>query len=285
MLLWWYFGTLKSGFLGGTVAKILPAMQEPQEVWVQSLGWEITQRRVWQPTPVFLLGESMDRGTSGLQFVGSQRIGHDWSNLAHMHTFKPAYFESSRLPSTMWVGLIQSVEGLRSKESFWKEEFSQDSNIETLPEFPASRSGLKVATLTHTWISNLPADFKLTTPYKSVSQDLRLNQFLTHAHSCSHSNLWFSFSAKPWLPAQVLPMSFCPVLFFWLRLWSSPISNCLTVMFTWSSYHHVKCSLSRLKPEQPFDISEHKWYLIKKNRHICYQIKMKEYNQVYRLHH
>ena len=90
---------------------------------------------------------------------------------------------------------------------------SQDSNTETLPEFPAYRSGLKVATSTHTWISNLPADFKLTTPYKSVSQDLRLNQSLTHAHSCSLSNLWFSFSAEPWLPEQVLPMCFCPVLF------------------------------------------------------------------------
>ena len=117
----WYFGTFKSGFLGGTVAKILPAVQEPQEMWVQSLGWEIIQRRIWQPTPVFLLGESKDRGTSGLQFIGLQRIGHDWSNLAHTNTtFKPACFESSRLPSTMWVGLIQSVKGLRSKESFWK---------------------------------------------------------------------------------------------------------------------------------------------------------------------
>ena len=234
---------------------------------------KITQRRGWQPTPVFLLGESMDRGTSGLQFMGSQRTGHDWSNLAHMHaTFKPVYFESSRLPSTMWVGLIQSVKGLRSKESFWKRNSAQDSNIETLPEVPACRSGLKVATSTCTWISNLldcSTDFKLTTPYKSVSQDLRLNQSLTHAHSCSHSNLWFSFSAEPWLTEQVLPMCFCPVLSFWLRLWSSPISNCLTVIFTWSSYHHIKCSLSRLKPEQPFDISEHKWYLIKKNRHIC----------------
>ena len=35
--------------------KNLPAMQE---TWVQSLGWEDPQRRAWQPTPVFLPGES-----------------------------------------------------------------------------------------------------------------------------------------------------------------------------------------------------------------------------------
>ena len=28
------------GFLGGSVMKTLPAMQETQEMWVQSLGWE-----------------------------------------------------------------------------------------------------------------------------------------------------------------------------------------------------------------------------------------------------
>ena len=28
------------------------------ETWVQSLGWEDPQRRAWQPTPVFLPGES-----------------------------------------------------------------------------------------------------------------------------------------------------------------------------------------------------------------------------------
>ena len=28
------------GFPGGSVVKHLPAMQETQEIWVQSLGWE-----------------------------------------------------------------------------------------------------------------------------------------------------------------------------------------------------------------------------------------------------
>ena len=35
-------------------------------------------RRGWQPTPVFLPGESpWTREPDGLQFMGSQRVGHD----------------------------------------------------------------------------------------------------------------------------------------------------------------------------------------------------------------
>ena len=47
------------GFPGGSVVKKLPAMQE---IWVQSLGGEGPWRRKWQPTPVFSLGNPMDRG-------------------------------------------------------------------------------------------------------------------------------------------------------------------------------------------------------------------------------
>ena len=40
-------------------------------------------RRKWQPTPVFLPGESQERGSLGrLPSMGSRRVGHDWSNLA-----------------------------------------------------------------------------------------------------------------------------------------------------------------------------------------------------------
>ena len=47
------------GFPDGSVAKNLPAIQETQETRVRSLAEEkIPQRRAWQPTPVFLPGES-----------------------------------------------------------------------------------------------------------------------------------------------------------------------------------------------------------------------------------
>ena len=40
-------------------------------------------RRQWQPTPVFLPGESQGQGSLvGCRLWGSHRVGHDWSDLA-----------------------------------------------------------------------------------------------------------------------------------------------------------------------------------------------------------
>ena len=42
--------------------------------WVGKIPW----RRKWQPTPVFLPGESpWTEEPGGIQFVGLQRVGHD----------------------------------------------------------------------------------------------------------------------------------------------------------------------------------------------------------------
>ena len=47
--------------------------------WVGKIPW----RRAWQPTPVFLPGESpWAEELSGLRSIGSQRVGHYWSDLA-----------------------------------------------------------------------------------------------------------------------------------------------------------------------------------------------------------
>ena len=44
---------------------------------------KVPWRRAWQPTPVLLPGESpWTEEPDGLQCIGSQRIGHDWSGLA-----------------------------------------------------------------------------------------------------------------------------------------------------------------------------------------------------------
>ena len=68
--------------------KNLLAMQAPQETrvsWVGKIPW----RRAWQPTPVFLPGESPWTEEPGrLQSIGLQRVRHDGSNLAehaYMH--------------------------------------------------------------------------------------------------------------------------------------------------------------------------------------------------------
>ena len=53
--------------------KNLPPMQE---TWALSLGWEDPWRRKWQPTPVFLPGESQGWGS----LVGCHRWGHTESD-------------------------------------------------------------------------------------------------------------------------------------------------------------------------------------------------------------
>ena len=78
-----------------TLAWKIPWMEEPGRLqsmgslrvghdWASSLSlctfmhW----RRKWQPTPVFLPGESHWREPGGLTSMGSHRVGHDWSDLA-----------------------------------------------------------------------------------------------------------------------------------------------------------------------------------------------------------
>ena len=69
------------------VVKNLPANAGSKEKWVWSLGWEdplaegmathsslLAWRTPWTEEP------------GGLQCMGSQGVGHDWSNLARSHT-------------------------------------------------------------------------------------------------------------------------------------------------------------------------------------------------------
>ena len=65
------------GFPGGSMIKNPPAMQELQEMQVQSLGWEASLRSVWQPIPVFLPGES--HGQRSL--AGYRPWGHKESDM------------------------------------------------------------------------------------------------------------------------------------------------------------------------------------------------------------
>ena len=61
------------------MVKNLPAMQE---TWILSLGWEDPLEK-WQPTPVFLPGESHgERNLVGYSPWGLQRVDYDWSHLA-----------------------------------------------------------------------------------------------------------------------------------------------------------------------------------------------------------
>ena len=75
------------GFPGGASGKE-PAQQcrrhkgHSFNPWVGKIPW----RRAWQPIPVFMPGESLWTEQAGrLWSTGSQRVGHDWSDLARMH--------------------------------------------------------------------------------------------------------------------------------------------------------------------------------------------------------
>ena len=50
--------TMILGFPGASVVKNLPVMRKTQETQVRSLGWKVPWRKAWQPTPVFLPGDS-----------------------------------------------------------------------------------------------------------------------------------------------------------------------------------------------------------------------------------
>ena len=79
LIVWYILNTVLNGRLPWWLRwlkkkKNLPAMWE---TWVQSLGWEDPLRRAWQPTPVFLPGESpWTEELGGLQSMGSQEVGH-----------------------------------------------------------------------------------------------------------------------------------------------------------------------------------------------------------------
>ena len=63
---------------GGSVVKNLPAMQETQETWVRSLGWEAPLEEEMATHSSILLWElPWTEQPGGLQSMGLQRVGHD----------------------------------------------------------------------------------------------------------------------------------------------------------------------------------------------------------------
>ena len=74
-------------FPGGSVVRTLPAMKEPQEMWVWSPGWEDPlEEGMATHSSVLAWRIPWTEASGGLQSIGSQRVGHNWSDLAHTHT-------------------------------------------------------------------------------------------------------------------------------------------------------------------------------------------------------
>ena len=79
-----------------TLAWRIPWMEEPGRLWSMGSQWIghnwttslslftfMHWRRKWQPTPVFLPGESQGQGSlAGCRLWGRTRVRHDWIDLA-----------------------------------------------------------------------------------------------------------------------------------------------------------------------------------------------------------
>ena len=72
------FNMLSRFVWASLVAQLVKNPLALQETWVQSLCWEDPLEEAWQPTPVFLPGESPWTEEPGeLQSMGLQSVGHD----------------------------------------------------------------------------------------------------------------------------------------------------------------------------------------------------------------
>ena len=67
--------------------------------WVRKMPW----RRERQPTPVFLSGESHGRKPGGLQSIGTQAVGHDWSDWAYTSSLKQVSQERGQNPNCAYI--------------------------------------------------------------------------------------------------------------------------------------------------------------------------------------
>lgn len=115
------------------------------------------------------------------------------------------------------------------------------------------------------------------------------NESVSHSHSCPLSDPLVPFLSRTHTNKadNAMNRNSSPGHVFRLRLQSSPAcKHChLRDIFSWNIYCHFKYSLSRMNSNHCLVSTEYEQYLMKKNRHICCQIKMKEYNRVHWLLH
>ena len=66
------------GFPGSSVVKNLLAMQEPQEMWVRSLGWEdLLEKGMATHSSILAWRIPRTEESGGLPSTGLHRAGHD----------------------------------------------------------------------------------------------------------------------------------------------------------------------------------------------------------------
>ena len=117
--------------LSSTLAWKIPWMEEPGRL--QSMGpWRVGHdwatslslftfmhwRRKWQPTPVFLPGESQGQGSLVGCRLWGHRVGHDWSDLAaaaaaSIYNFRGSLYQTKqhhkyKIRNRVWRGLLST---------------------------------------------------------------------------------------------------------------------------------------------------------------------------------
>ena len=102
--------SLEMGFLGISVVKNPPAMQEMQDTWVRSLSREDPWRKMWLPTPIFLSGEfNGQRSLTDYSPWGYQESDTtEWLSLYFPWWYSGKEFthQCRRLRFSPWIGKI-----------------------------------------------------------------------------------------------------------------------------------------------------------------------------------
>ena len=83
------------GFPGGSAVKNPPVTQKPQDIWVQFLGQEdplVEGMATHSSILSWRIPRTEEPG--GLQSMGSERVGHNWSDLACMHQSVSSFAQS-----------------------------------------------------------------------------------------------------------------------------------------------------------------------------------------------
>ena len=104
------------------VVKNPSAMQETQEMRFQSLVSirKILRRRAWQPTPIFLSGESHGQRRLVGYSPRGRRVRHDQSNLICRHSY--VIFEPTQVLHPPHVGPLpvsRAINAIRSPSWGW----------------------------------------------------------------------------------------------------------------------------------------------------------------------
>ena len=125
MRIWGFnYGKARGGKGFPRWVKNLPAMQEMQETRVWSPGWEDSLEKEMATRPSIIAWEiSWTEEPGGLQSMGSQRVGHNWSDLACLHSFI-MLTEGLTVPpqdhtAVVYISLISDVDSVSCLLVMW----------------------------------------------------------------------------------------------------------------------------------------------------------------------